>query len=87
MADRPRRTVQTMLALAMVLAGAASGCTAAGDAATRPATAPTLSGSPAALTLPSLKGINYDGPAGAGGEWLGTRWLRPGDGGWKAAAG
>jgi endo-1,4-beta-mannosidase len=38
-----------------------------------------------ALAPPTLKGLNYDGPAGRGGDWLGTRWLRPGDGGWSAA--
>src|SRR5215467_4053800 len=34
--------------------------------------------------LPSIKGLNYDGPAAANGEWLGTRWLRA-DGSWDAA--
>ena len=40
------------------------------------------------LDMPSIKGLNYGVPHTAGGNWLGTRWLRSGsgsDGGWDAA--
>src|SRR5207237_6322196 len=53
-----------------------------------PVPASAATGSAQSLDLPSLKGLNYDGPAGANGQWLGSRWLRPGsnvDTGWKAA--
>jgi len=48
--------------------------------------APSSSGAGASRTgfvLPSVKGLNYDGPAGANGQWLGTRWLQPA--GWQQA--
>ena len=72
-------------ALAVLLAGALGACGAAGPAAVTPA--PSSGGAAqgqAALELPSTKGLNYDGPNGANGEWLGTRWLRSG-GGWDTA--
>jgi hypothetical protein len=37
------------------------------------------------LTLPTSKGVNYGTPAAADGRYLGTRWLRPGPGGWASA--
>jgi hypothetical protein len=76
--------------LAVVLTTALTACAAPGPEARPPATAgpaPSASGSgpgQAGPALPSVKGLNYDGPAGSGGQWLGTRWLRP-DGGWTAA--
>jgi Cellulase (glycosyl hydrolase family 5) len=55
--------------------------TACGMSGTAPAPAgATQTG----FVLPSTKGINYDGPRAADGQWLGTRWLRS-DGGWDAA--
>ncbi|HSR26102.1 MAG TPA: hypothetical protein VLW53_21285 [Candidatus Eisenbacteria bacterium] len=75
MADRA-----AALAVAVLLSACGGG---GGQAPARPtAAAPAPAG---AFVLPSLKGVNYDGPSGPNGEWLGTRWLRPGDGGWSAA--
>ena len=68
------------LAVAVLLGACGEG---GGRASAHPtAAAPAPAG---AFVPPSLKGINYDGPSGPNGEWLGTRWLRPGDGGWAAA--
>jgi len=78
------------LALATLLATVLGSCAAPGagggpsPAATR---APSRAGTgqaQAVLGLPSIKGLNYDGPAAANGQWLGTRWLRA-DGSWDAA--
>jgi hypothetical protein len=75
---RARTAVALLLAVAAALAcGGPSGRGAASSppsAAARPD-----------LALPSLAGINYDGPAGEDEQWLGTRWLRAGDEGWSAA--
>jgi hypothetical protein len=79
---RDRTITGACLALAVLLGCVPGGCGAAGQPAA-PSTAPQASSS--APALPSLKGINYDGPAGSNGAWLGTRWLRPGAGGWGAA--
>lgn len=71
------------LALAVVLGGCGSaGHPAAAASPAAPAPRTSTSSAPA---LPSLKGINYDGPASSSGAWLGTRWLRAGAGGWDAA--
>jgi hypothetical protein len=80
----------TALILALLLAAASTGCASPGPhAVPRPTatSAPSPNGSSPSLPgppLPSVKGLNYDGPAGSSGQWLGTRWLRP-DGGWSAA--
>jgi len=82
-------------ALAALLAAALGVCAACGPSiGAPPGTATPLpsAGGPdrgqASLGLPSIKGLNYDGPAAASGQWLGTRWLRPGaaaGAGWEAA--
>jgi hypothetical protein len=78
------------LILTVVLTTALAACATPGPQAQPPAAAtqaPSASGSgqgQAGPALPSVKGLNYDGPAGSSGQWLGTRWLRP-DGGWTAA--
>ncbi|HXM59040.1 MAG TPA: hypothetical protein VOB72_26810, partial [Candidatus Dormibacteraeota bacterium] len=75
------------LAAALLLGACGGGQPTARPAAPSPppSPAPPAATPATALALPSLKGINYDGPTGKGGDWLGTRWLRPGDGGWSAA--
>jgi hypothetical protein len=58
------------------------------QAPTTPALPPVQASTAGGLDVPSLKGLNYDGPAGADGQWLGSRWLRPGTSpstGWKTA--
>lgn len=74
-------------ALATVLAAVLGSC-AAQERGGQPPTPPPATVAPgqgqAALHLPSIKGLNYDGPAAANGQWLGTRWLRA-DGSWDAA--
>ena len=82
------------LALATLLATVLGSC-AAPRAGGGPSPAATRAASPAGtgqaqavLGLPSIKGLNYGVPRTAGGNWLGTRWLRSGsgsDGGWDAA--
>jgi len=78
------------LTLTVLLAAAIGACATPWQQAGPPATAAQAppagmaGGSRTGLVLPSIKGLNYDGPAGSDGEWLGTRWLRP-DGGWIAA--
>src|SRR5215471_15519153 len=85
--ELPRGSVVAGLALATVLAAVLGSC-AAQERGGQPPTAPQATVAPgqsqAALRLPSIKGLNYDGPAAANGEWLGTRWLRA-DGSWDAA--
>jgi len=83
--ELPRGSVVAGLALASVLAAVLGSC-AAQERGGQPPTAPPATVAPgqAALRLPSIKGLNYDGPAAANGEWLGTRWLRA-DGSWDAA--
>src|SRR5689334_15643638 len=71
---------------ALLLGACGGGQPVARSAAPPPTRSTTPAATPpAAFTLPSVKGINYDGPTGKGGEWLGTRWLRPGAGGWADA--
>ncbi|HYW22651.1 MAG TPA: hypothetical protein VE953_00715 [Terriglobales bacterium] len=70
-------------ALALVVGGTLVAC--GGTGPSPPAASPAERLATAAPALPSLKGINYDGPASSSGAWLGTRWLRPGVGGWAAA--
>jgi len=73
------------LALGMLLTGALGACGAAGAGPVAPTRAPAAAGAgQTGLVLPSIKGLNYDGPRAADDEWLGTRWLRS-DGGWDAA--
>jgi hypothetical protein len=90
----PRGRALAGLVLAVLLAAALGACAAPAQATPCSATAtpalpPAGTGSgQATFDLPSIKGLNYDGPAGAGGQWLGTRWLRAGtssDSGWNAA--
>jgi hypothetical protein len=79
------------LALVVLLGAAAAGCGGGGhpraavtSAPGRPA-GPSTPGQPA-FDLPSIAGLNYGGPHGANGQWLGTRWLRSGGGdGWAQA--
>jgi len=79
-----------LVLLTAFLAAAPVACASPGSVAGQPATttqAPSPTGAGpahAGLALPSIKGLNYDGPAGSSGQWLGTRWLRA-DGGWAAA--
>lgn len=93
----PSHPALTALALLVLLSAVAAACGGSGQRASRP----PASGSPAtgmpdetpapgqlAFDLPSIKGLNYGGPAGANGQWLGSRWLRPGtatDDGWALA--
>jgi hypothetical protein len=70
------------LALCLLTCAALGGCGGAGRSS---APSPTPPSAATALTVPSIKGLNYDGPASAGGGWLGTRWLRPGPDGWSTA--
>ena len=78
------------LTLTVLLTAVFTACGTPGPQAAPPPVAtptPSSSGSGRAQSgtaLPSVKGLNYDGPAGSTGQWLGTRWLRP-DGGWTAA--
>ena len=80
----------TALILALLLTAATTTCVTPGPqagrapSATRAPSSNGLSRSLPGPALPSVKGLNYDGPAGSSGQWLGTRWLRP-DGGWSAA--
>lgn len=87
------RELAAIAALLLVTACGGGGAGAGGRGAA-PETSPTAT--PAAnpaivaqpLTLPSAVGINYDGPATADGQWLGTRWLRASDAegeGWRQA--
>src|SRR5262249_15227442 len=86
----PRGMVVAGVALAALLSTAFGACAAPGPGGTPP-TAATRAPSPVAtgecqavLGLPSIKGLNYDRPAAANGQWLGTRWLRAA-GSWDAA--
>jgi hypothetical protein len=85
----------TGLALVALLAAVLDVCAACGPSIGAPPRTETplpSSGGPdrgqASLDLPSIKGLQHDGPAAASGQWLGTRWLLLGTaagGSWEAA--
>jgi hypothetical protein len=84
--------VLAAIAVLAVACGPAGGPTAGGQHPAAPASAPpqpqvTTTPAPAARTfsLPSQNGLNYGGPSGPDGQWLGSQWLQPGDGGWALA--
>jgi hypothetical protein len=87
----PREPARSAAGLAMLALLVVGGLTGGGCGGQRPGAGAPAAGTPApaanasGLDLPSVKGLNYAGPDGAHGEWLGTRWLRPGAGGWDAA--
>jgi hypothetical protein len=81
----------TGLALTLVLAAACGGGPA-GSAPPAPPATPRAAASPTpgqrTFDLPSINGLNYGGPDGADGQWLGSRYLRSGTGtddGWPLA--
>jgi hypothetical protein len=76
-----------MLALAPLLAAACGAGAPDGPAPSAPSATVTAQAGAPAFDLPSINGLNYGGPNGADGQWLGARWLRSGSGddGWALA--
>jgi len=81
------RAAAVALAAAILLGACGGGDAGGAGQAVRVPTPPTATAMPppGQLTPPSDKGLNYDGPTAANGDWLGTRWLRTGDEGWAEA--
>jgi hypothetical protein len=74
-----RHRLASLVALAAVATALAAGC--GQGSAPSPTPRPCVSGaSSAPFALPSHKGLNYGTPDTAGGEFVGTEWLRSGTG-------
>ena len=86
--DMPEASVRLAPA-ALALAVIAVCWTGCGSSLGEPGhSSPGSSAPGSTIELPSINGLNYGGPDGANGEWLGTRWLQSSSGsgrGWTSA--